>query len=98
MNKAIARIIGSNLPIIFNCTFEFVPENLRNPSHFHSIDNKTTGNAIFRKTARNFNPPAAMCGRVCVMEVEELIEGIIILTKSDKDFHQTYVIEKRVWF
>ena len=34
----------------------------------------TTGNAIFRKTARNFNPPAAMCGRVCVMEVEQIVE------------------------
>ena len=34
----------------------------------------TTGNCIFRKTARNFNPPAAMCGRVCVMEVEEIVE------------------------
>jgi 3-oxoacid CoA-transferase subunit A len=34
----------------------------------------TTGNAIFRKTARNFNPPAAMCGRICVMEVEEIVE------------------------
>jgi 3-oxoacid CoA-transferase subunit A len=32
-----------------------------------------TGNAIFRKTARNFNPPAAMCGRVCVMEVEDIV-------------------------
>jgi len=32
-----------------------------------------TGNAIFRKTARNFNPPAAMCGRTCVMEVEEIV-------------------------
>lgn len=33
----------------------------------------TTGNAIFRKTARNFNPPAAMCGKTCVMEVEEIV-------------------------
>jgi len=32
-----------------------------------------TGNAIFRKTARNFNVPAAMCGRTCVMEVEEIV-------------------------
>jgi 3-oxoacid CoA-transferase subunit A len=32
-----------------------------------------TGNAVFRKTARNFNPPAAMCGRVCVMEVEQIV-------------------------
>ncbi|NBC19690.1 MAG: 3-oxoacid CoA-transferase subunit A [Alphaproteobacteria bacterium] len=34
----------------------------------------TTGNAVFRKAARNFNPPAAMCGKVCVMEVEEIVE------------------------
>ena len=33
-----------------------------------------TGNAIFRKTARNFNPPAAMCGKICVLEVEEIVE------------------------
>lgn len=32
-----------------------------------------TGNAIFRKTARNFNPPAAMCGKICIMEVEEIV-------------------------
>lgn len=32
-----------------------------------------TGNLIFRKTARNFNPPAAMCGTVCVVEVEEIV-------------------------
>jgi 3-oxoacid CoA-transferase subunit A len=32
-----------------------------------------TGNAIFRKTARNFNVPAAMCGRTCIMEVEEIV-------------------------
>ena len=32
-----------------------------------------TGNCIFRKTARNFNPPAAMCGKICVVEVEEIV-------------------------
>ena len=32
-----------------------------------------TGNAVFRKTARNFNPPAAMCGKVCILEVEEIV-------------------------
>ena len=32
-----------------------------------------TGNLIFRKTARNFNPPAAMCGKVCVVKVEEIV-------------------------
>lgn len=32
-----------------------------------------TGNLVFRKTARNFNPPAAMSGRICVAEVEEIV-------------------------
>jgi 3-oxoacid CoA-transferase subunit A len=32
-----------------------------------------TGNLVFRKTARNFNPPAATCGKVCVAEVEEIV-------------------------
>ena len=32
-----------------------------------------TGNAIFRKTARNFNQPAATCGKVCVIDVEEIV-------------------------
>ena len=32
-----------------------------------------TGNLLFRKTARNFNVPAATCGRVCVAEVEEIV-------------------------
>ncbi|MGF1551369.1 MAG: CoA transferase subunit A [Paracoccaceae bacterium] len=31
------------------------------------------GNLVFRKTARNFNPDAAMCGRVCVAEVEQIV-------------------------
>ncbi len=32
-----------------------------------------SGNLVFRKTARNFNPPAATAGRVCVAEVEEIV-------------------------
>lgn len=32
-----------------------------------------TGNLQFRKTARNFNLPAATCGKVCVVEVEEIV-------------------------
>ena len=32
-----------------------------------------SGNLMFRKTARNFNQPAATCGRVCVAEVEEIV-------------------------
>ena len=32
-----------------------------------------SGNLLFRKTARNFNLPAATCGKVCVAEVEEIV-------------------------
>ncbi len=32
-----------------------------------------TGNLVFRKTARNFNLPAATCGKACVVEVEEIV-------------------------
>jgi 3-oxoacid CoA-transferase subunit A len=32
-----------------------------------------SGNLIFRKTSRNFNQPAATCGKVCVAEVEEIV-------------------------
>ena len=32
------------------------------------------GNLVYRKTARNFNPLVAMAGRVCVAEVEEIVE------------------------
>ena len=31
------------------------------------------GNLVYRKTARNFNPVAATAGKVCVVEVEELL-------------------------
>ena len=32
-----------------------------------------SGNLVFRKTARNFNQPAATCGKVCIVEVEEIV-------------------------
>jgi 3-oxoacid CoA-transferase subunit A len=35
----------------------------------------TSGNLVYRKTARNFNPLAATCGRVTVAEVETLVES-----------------------
>ncbi len=34
----------------------------------------TSGNLVFRKTARNFNPACAMAGKVCIVEVEHLVE------------------------
>jgi 3-oxoacid CoA-transferase subunit A len=33
------------------------------------------GNLIYRKTARNFNPVVAMCGKVTVVEVEEIVDN-----------------------
>jgi 3-oxoacid CoA-transferase subunit A len=33
----------------------------------------TSGNLIYRMTARNFNPMAAACGRITVVEVEHLV-------------------------
>ncbi len=33
-----------------------------------------TGNLVYRRTARNFNPMAATCARICIAEVEEVVE------------------------
>ena len=32
------------------------------------------GNLVFRKTARNFNPNVATAGKICIVEVEKLVE------------------------
>lgn len=32
------------------------------------------GNLVYRRAARNFNPMAATCARICIAEVEELVE------------------------
>jgi 3-oxoacid CoA-transferase subunit A len=34
----------------------------------------TDGNLVFRKTARNFNPPMATAGKICVVETEILVD------------------------
>jgi len=36
------------------------------------------GNLVYRKTARNFNPVVAMCGRVTIAEVEEIVENGVL--------------------
>lgn len=33
----------------------------------------TQGNCVFRKTARNFNPVAAMAGRITIVEAEQVV-------------------------
>ena len=39
----------------------------------HALRGDTHGNLVFNKAARNFNPLAAMAGRVCIAQVEELV-------------------------
>jgi 3-oxoacid CoA-transferase subunit A len=66
-----------------------------------------SGNLVFRRTARNFNPMVAACGKHTVVEVEELVEigqldpdgihtpGIfvdrIVVTTSEKRIEQRTV-------
>lgn len=40
----------------------------------HAVAGDRHGNLIFNKAARNFNPLAAMAGRVCIAQVENLVE------------------------
>lgn len=43
----------------------------------HAKSADVEGNLRYRLTARNFNPLAATCGRVCVAEVEEIVDGYL---------------------
>ncbi|MFN8227345.1 MAG: CoA transferase subunit A [Mycobacterium sp.] len=40
----------------------------------HAKRGDTAGNLVFNKTAMNFNPLAAMAGRITIVQVEELVE------------------------
>ena len=40
----------------------------------HAARGDRHGNLVFNKAARQFGPPAAMAGRVCIAQVEELVE------------------------
>ena len=40
----------------------------------HALAGDRHGNLVFNKAARNFNPLAAMAGRICIAQVEELVE------------------------
>jgi 3-oxoacid CoA-transferase subunit A len=54
----------------------YVMERALNPEvalvKAHTADN--SGNLVFRRTARNFNPAAAMAGKTTIVEVEHLVE------------------------
>ena len=51
------------------------------------------GNLVYRESARNFNPLAAMCGQVTIAEVEHLVEPGDILPE---DVHTPGVYVQRV--
>ena len=51
------------------------------------------GNLVYRESARNFNPLAAMCGRVTIAEVEQLVEPGEI---DPEDVHTPGVYVQRV--
>ena len=53
-----------------------------------------SGNLVFRKAARNFNPMMATAAKVCVAEVEELVE----VGQLDPDYiHTPAVYVKRIF-
>jgi 3-oxoacid CoA-transferase subunit A len=51
------------------------------------------GNLVYRESARNFNPLAAMCGRLTIAEVEELVEPGEL---NPNDVHTPGVFVQRV--
>jgi 3-oxoacid CoA-transferase subunit A len=51
------------------------------------------GNLVYRDSARNFNPLAAMCGRLTIAEVEELVEPGDL---NPNDIHTPGVYVQRV--
>ena len=54
----------------------------------------TAGNLIYRKTSRNFNPLAAMCGKYTVAEVEELVEEG---TLNPDDIHTPGIFVQKIF-
>jgi 3-oxoacid CoA-transferase subunit A len=53
----------------------------------------TEGNLVYRKTARNFNPPMATAGRMTVAEVEELVEPGVL---DPDQIHTPGIYVKRI--
>jgi len=53
-----------------------------------------SGNLVYRKTARNFNPMMAMAGRVTVAEVEELVP---VGSLSADDIHTPGIFVQRIF-
>jgi len=55
-------------------TYLLEPGIVTDFSLVHAKRGDRHGNLVFNKSARNFNPVAAMAGRICIAQVEELVE------------------------
>ena len=61
----------------FNGELYVVQEGIRADFAFvHAHKADRYGNLVFRKTARNFNPDAAMSGKITIAQVEHLVDEI----------------------
>jgi 3-oxoacid CoA-transferase len=65
---------GKETKIFDGKTYVLEPSITTDLSIIKAWKGDRSGNLVFRKTARNFNPMIATCGQVCVAEVEELVE------------------------
>jgi 3-oxoacid CoA-transferase A subunit len=54
----------------------------------------TAGNLVFRGTARNFNPLMAAAGKICIAEVEELVE---VGTLDPNQIHTPGIYVQRIF-
>jgi 3-oxoacid CoA-transferase subunit A len=72
------RAGGAGIPAFYTRTGvgTYVMERAFNPdlSLVKAYQADKSGNLRFRLTSRNFNPAVAMAGKVCVVEVEEIVE------------------------
>lgn len=55
-------------------TYVLEPSIVTDYSLVHAWKGDRHGNLVFRKATRQFSPPAAMAGRVCIAQVEHLVE------------------------
>jgi 3-oxoacid CoA-transferase len=65
---------GKETKVFDDCEYVLEPGIKAEVSLVKAWKGDKSGNLIYRKTSRNFNPMIASCGKVCVAEVEHLVE------------------------
>jgi len=66
--------LGKETKVFEGCEYVLEPGIRADVSLVKAWKGDKAGNLMYRETARNFNPMIATCGKVCVAEVEELVE------------------------